>query len=358
MYKTRRVLKCQCKGLIATIIYFTFESMKAKTKNISILVPKGAAALSCIEGAFKAFTMVNEFLEARNRQPMFNVQLVGLSHEAQVYDKLFKVYPDVLVKDGPKADLIIIPAVNGNWEEVIEMNKAFMPWIRQRHKAGAEVASLCVGAFLLASSGLLAGKKCSTHWLAENDFRKMFPEVDLVANKIITDEKGIYSSGGANSFWNLLIYIIEKYTDREMAVLSAKYFEIEIDRFNQSTFIMFQGQKEHEDEPVRRAQEFIESNFHDKLSVEQLAAMFALGRRSLERRFKKATNNTIIEYIQRVKVEAAKKSFESSRKNINEVMYDVGYNDTKAFRTTFKKISGFSPLEYRNKYNRGAALIH
>jgi transcriptional regulator GlxA family with amidase domain len=117
---------------------------------------------------------------------------------------------------------------------------------------------------------------------------------------------------------------------------------------------MFRGQKEHEDEPVKKAQEFIENNFQDKLSVEQLADMFAIGRRSLERRFKKATNNTVVEYIQRVKIEAAKKSFESSNKNVNEVMYDVGYNDTKAFRTTFKKISGLSPLEYRNKYNSRA----
>jgi len=179
----------------------------------------------------------------------------------------------------------------------------------------------------------------------------MFPNIELLSEKIITDEKGIYTSGGAASYWNLLLYIIEKYTSREMAIMLSKYFEIEIDRHNQSAFIMFKGQKAHEDEPVRKAQEFIECNFQEKLSVEQLADMFALGRRSLERRFKKATNNTVIEYIQRVKIEAAKKSFEGSAKNINEVMYDVGYNDTKAFRTTFKKITGLSPVEYRNKYS-------
>ena len=197
-------------------------------------------------------------------------------------------------------------------------------------------------------------KRCSTHWLGEDDFRKRFPKVDLVADKIITDEKGLYSSGGAISFWNLLLYIISKYTDRSLAVQIAKYFEIEIDRFSQASFIMFRGQKEHEDEPVKRAQEFIEQNFQNKLTVEQLADMFSIGRRSLERRFKKATSNTVIEYIQRVKIEAAKKSFETSSKNVSEVMYDVGYSDTKAFRTTFKKISGLSPLEYRNRYNNRA----
>jgi transcriptional regulator GlxA family with amidase domain len=139
-----------------------------------------------------------------------------------------------------------------------------------------------------------------------------------------------------------------------MAVLFAKYFEIEIDRYSQSAFIMFSGQRQHQDESVKKAQEFIENNFQDKTTIDQLADMLALGRRSLERRFKKATNNTVVEYIQRVKIEAAKKSFETSRKNINEVMFDVGYSDTKAFRTTFRKITGLSPVEYRNKYNREA----
>lgn len=326
-------------------------------KHISVLVPKGAVALSCIEGSYKAFTIVNDFLREMGKAPLFKVQLIGLDHEPRVYDSVFRVQPDYSIDDDFKSDLIIVPAVNGDWHEVIEINKNFLPWMTKQHQTGAEIASLCVGAFILASSGLMNGRKCSTHWLAANDFKKMFPGVELVPDKVITDERGIYTSGGAISFWNLLLYIIEKYTDREMAVLLAKYFEIEIDRYNQSRFIMFKGQKEHEDEQVRRAQEFIESNYKDKLSVEQLADMFALGRRSLERRFKKATNNTIIEYIQRVKIEAAKKSFESSRKNISEVMYDVGYTDTKAFRTTFKKISGLSPVEYRNKYNKQAAMV-
>lgn len=326
-------------------------------KHVSVLVPKGAVALSCIEGSFRAFNTVNNFLQEMGRTPQFKVQLVGLDHESQVYDGLFKVQPDYSVKDQFRSDLIIVPAVNGDWDTVINTNRDFLPWIRQQHQAGAEVASLCVGAFLLASTGLMEGRKCSTHWLAANAFKKMFPEIELVPDKIITDEKGIYTSGGAISFWNLLLYIIEKYSGREMTILLAKYFEIEIDRYDQSRFIMFKGQKEHEDEQVRRAQEFIENNYQEKLSVEQLADMFALGRRSLERRFKKATNNTIIEYIQRVKVEAAKKSFENSRKNISEVMYDVGYTDTKAFRTTFKKISGLSPVEYRNKYNKQALMV-
>jgi transcriptional regulator GlxA family with amidase domain len=180
----------------------------------------------------------------------------------------------------------------------------------------------------------------------------MFPDVELVTEKIITDEQGIYSSGGAFSYLNLILYLIEKYAGRELALLSAKVFAIEIDRESQLPFTIFQGQKEHNDDSVKRAQEFIEQNYEDKVTVDQLAAMLALGRRSLERRFKKATSNTVMEYIHRVKIEVAKKDLELSRKNIAEVMYNVGYVDTKAFRTIFRKITGLSPVEYRHKYNK------
>ncbi|MEO5984447.1 MAG: helix-turn-helix domain-containing protein, partial [Ferruginibacter sp.] len=192
--------------------------------------------------------------------------------------------------------------------------------------------------------------------MAENAFRRMFPDVNLVTEKIITDEQGIYSSGGAFSYLNLILYLIEKYAGREIAVLCAKVFAIEIDRGSQLSFTIFQGQKGHEDEPVKKIQEFIENNFQEKITIDQLATMQALGRRNLERRFKKATSNTVVEYIQRVKIEAAKNSLESSRENVNEVMYYVGYSDPKAFRSTFRKITGLSPLEYRNKYNRAWAV--
>jgi transcriptional regulator GlxA family with amidase domain len=321
-------------------------------KRISILVPKGAVALSCIEGSFIAFNKANDFLKSMGRAPLFEVHLVGLDKEPQVYDRLFAVTPDRLISDSFQSDLIIIPAVNGDKNEVIETNRDFFPWIVKQHEKGSEVASLCVGTFLLASTGLLDGKKCSTHWLAMNEFKQMFPQIELVSDKIITDENGIYSSGGANSFWNLLIYLIEKYADRDVAILASKVYAIEIDRETQSPFIVFQGQKSHDDDPIKKAQEFIEHHFQDKITVDQIASIVALSRRNLERRFKKATSNSVVEYMQRVKVEAAKVSLESSRENVNEVMYKVGYTDTKAFRTTFKKITGLSPVQYRQKYNR------
>lgn len=320
-----------------------------KVKHISILVPNGAI-LGSVEGPRQLLTQVNMFSKSKGEPPLFNVQLVGLSKQIPLSGGLFTAHADLLIDEVKKTDLIIIPAIDGDMQQALEVNKDFIPWITQQYKNGAEVASLCIGAFLLASTGLVNGRKLATHWMAANDFKRMFPEVNLMAEKIITDELGIYSSGGAYSYLNLILYLIEKFAGRDVAIMCAKVFAIEIDRSSQSPFIMFSGQKGHEDVQIKEAQEFIEKNYQDKITVDQLASMFALGRRNLERRFKKATSNTVVEYIQRVKIEAAKMSLESSRENVNEVMYKVGYTDTKAFRTTFKKITGLSPIEYRNKY--------
>jgi transcriptional regulator GlxA family with amidase domain len=325
-------------------------------KHIAILVPKGAI-LGSIEGPRQLLTQVNQFCLAKGEPPTFNVQLVGLAKETLVSGGLYTIHTDLVLDEVPQVDLVIIPAVDGDLPQALAINQDFIPFITRQYQGGAEVASLCMGAFILAATGLLNGRKCATHWMAANEFRQLFPQVELIADKVITDDRGIYSSGGAYSYLNLVLYLIEKYVGRDIAILCAKVFAIEIDRESQSAFMIFQGQKEHEDEPVKKAQLFIENNFQDKITIDQLASMLALGRRNLERRFKKATANTVVEYIQRVKIEASKKSFETSRKNINEVMYDVGYSDTKAFRTTFKKITGLSPVEYRNKYNKEGVLL-
>ena len=320
-------------------------------KHISIIIPEGDCSITHIEATHQILSEVNVFLAGRDRDPLITVELVGLNKESVIKKGFYSVHPDKLISDITKTDLIIIPAMQGrDMELAVALNKDYIPWLLAQHKKGAEIASLCLGSFLLAATGLLDGKQCTTHWSAASEFRKMFPEVELVPEKILIDENGIYSSGGALSFTNLLLYLIEKYAGRDIAILASKTFMIDIDRDRQSPFIIFKAQKDHKDEPILKAQHFIEKNYAEKLTVDELASMFALGRRNLERRFKKATANTVVEYIQRVKIEAAKISLESSRDNVNEVMYKVGYNDTKAFRTTFKKITGLSPVQYRSKF--------
>lgn len=321
-------------------------------KHISILVPNGPSSLVNIDGSHQILNFVNGVLAQMGRDPLFTVQLVGHAHKISRPESAITIKPDVSIDNVGKTDIVIIPAMYGEIDDAMKLNKDFIPWIKQQHKQGAEVASMCIGAFLLASTGLLEGKKCSTHWRMAGEFRAMYPGVNLIDEKLVTEDGGIYTSGGAYSYLNLLMCLIEKHAGRDVAIVTAKSFAIDIDRESQSPFIIFQGQKAHADEEIKKAQSFIEANYSDKISVDQLADMYAVGRRSFERRFKKATNNTVIEYAQRVKVEAAKRSFETSRKNINEVMYEVGYTDSKGFRDVFKKVTGLTPIEYRNKYSK------
>jgi transcriptional regulator GlxA family with amidase domain len=322
-------------------------------KNITILVPETAVVEAVADPRY-AFTAVNEFLKSTGETPVFHVQLVGLTKEVRVVDGMFTIHTDTTLDKARKPDLIIIPALSGDLSRALQVNKEFIPWIVQRYKEGTEVASLCLGAFLLADTGLLDGRTCSTHWLFANEFRNRFPEVELLDNKIVTDQMGLYTSGGATSYWNLLLYLIEKYTNREMAVLTAKFFVLDIDRSSQSPFHIFKGQKVHNDPEIVKVQEYIETNYQDKITVDELCRKFGIARRTFERRFKKATHNTVLEYWQRVKIEAAKRQLEMSRKTVGEVMYEVGYNDTKAFRDIFRKVTSMSPVDYRNKYNKEA----
>ena len=321
--------------------------------HISILVPENSVMQAIADPQY-LFSAVNQFMIAAGKKPLFEVHLVGLKKEVKLNGALFSINTSQLMKEVTHTDLVIIPALFGDMKTAIAANKKMLPWIQEQYDAGAEIASLCVGAFLLAATGLLNGKKCSTHWGFQNEFRAMFPEVEVIDGSIITDENRLYSSGGALSYWNLLLHLVEKYTDRQTAILASKYFAVDIDRESQSAFAMFQAQKNHTDEAIKRAQEFIDKNIQQKLSIDELADLVSIGRRSFERRFKAATNNSVLEYINRVKIEFAKRSFELSRKNINEVMYEIGYTDTKAFRSIFRKFTGLSPVEYRNKYNKMA----
>ncbi|MBK7500409.1 MAG: helix-turn-helix domain-containing protein [Ignavibacteriales bacterium] len=321
-------------------------------KHISILIPFGHTSVVNIEGAHQIFSFVNKVLNDFGKVPVVNVQLVGLSKEVSQRRGMFTINPDVLINDVKKTDLIIIPAIHGDPKIVFEQNKEFVPWILNQYKSGAEVASFCIGSFFLANTGLLNGKPATTHWGYANEFRKMFPEVNVLDEKIMTEKEGVYTSGGAYSYLNLILYLIEKHVGREIAVLIAKSFMIDIDKKSQSSFIIFKGQKSHDDNAIKKAQDYIEANYKDKITVDKIASIIALSRRNFERRFKKATANTVLEYIQRVKIEAAKLSLESARENINEVMQNVGYSDPKAFRVTFKKITGLSPIDYRKKYSK------
>ena len=289
-------------------------------------------------------------MKYQGKPPFYNVEIVGVEKMTQLNNGLYHIHTDKTINEIAKTDVIVIPLLCGDFPEAISKNKKYKEWIIAQYHNNAEVVCLCVGSFFLASTGLLKDKKCAVHWAAKNEFKTMFPDIKVIDDTIITDEKGIYTCGGGFSYLNLLLYIIEKHLGRETSILASKMFEIDIERKSQNPFVIFMGQKRHGDEVVLNAQEFIENNPTATFTVDELCNKFGVGRRTFERRFKKHTGNSIVEYMQRVKVEFAKKHLETGRKTVNEIIYEAGYNDIDAFRKVFKKFTDLSLIDYRKKF--------
>lgn len=300
------------------------------------------------------FKKANDFLP----EPVFDIQIIGLKKGRVQVDDTVSIDCQLTIYDTQKCDLIIIPAVHDQkLMTAVEDNAPFYPWLKKAYENGAEIASICIGAFVLAASGLLDGKMCSTHWIAAKEFEKAFPKVNLVPQHIITDFEGLYTSGGAFSFQNLILYLIEKYESKEAAVWLAKILLVDMHKPSQLPFMIFNGAHHHGDQGILKAQEIIEGQYESIEKVVDVADQVSIPKRSFIRRFKNATQLTPIQYLQKVKVEAAKKALEKTNLTVSEIMYEVGYNDMKSFRNLFKKETGISPLSYRRKFSSSMTPI-
>jgi transcriptional regulator GlxA family with amidase domain len=319
-------------------------------KQISFLLTGGKLKPVLLFGAIEVFERANQFLREKGMPPYYEIQLVGEAFAQPMLNSFFSFHSLKHTSEIKKTDCIIIPAFEPEENAIIKYTAA-LAWVVEQYKNGAEIASLCTGAFLLAETGLLEGISCSVHWREEALFKKMFPGIELTTDRIVTDHKGIYTAGGGTSAFNLCLYLVEKYNGREAALYCTKLLQLDIERQSQAPFQMFVGLKGHADETIRNIQDFIESHTEEKITVDILAVKCHMDRVNFSRRFKKATQLSPIDYIQQVKVEAAKRELEKGSKNINEIMYLVGYIDIKAFRTVFKKIAGLSPTEYKAKFS-------
>lgn len=314
------------------------------------MIPEGLVNISSITGLLEILGWANEYWRETGNRPVINILLAGFATASKTDLGYFSVHA-VDINEIKKTDLLIIPSLSRDYEAILPKNEKLVSWISEQYKAGAEIASVCTGAFLLAATGLLNGKSCSTHWDAAADLKRLFPRIQVHTEVLTASGGGIYTNGGGYSFLNMALFLVEKYLSRQTAIVCAKMFQIDISRTSQSPFIIFQAQKNHGDELVYRAQTYIEEHIREKISFTNLASQLAVSRRNLDRRFVKATGNTPLEYLQRAKIEVAKSALEQGRQSVFEAMMEAGYADDKAFRETFKKITGLSPLDYRAQYN-------
>ncbi|HET6565642.1 MAG TPA: helix-turn-helix domain-containing protein [Xanthomonadales bacterium] len=328
-------------------------------KHIYILIFEDVI-LSSAAGPLDIFTRTNDLLVAAGREPAFRVQLVSQKARNIHLDSPTQFICQLSIDDlparssGHTTPLVLVPAFTGGWDRVHEKNRTTVEWLAQHYAAGSEIASLCVGAYFLAQAGILDGKPCTTHWRAVDDLQQRFPEVQVRGDEVVTDQDGVYTGGGAFSSLNLVLYLVEKFCGHEMGIRVSKQFSIHRDHISQAHFAMFNGLSQHGDPAVAEAQSFIEQRFNQDLTVEQVAQHVNMSKRNFIRRFKQATHLTPLEYTQKVKIENAKRGLENSSKGIQELMYEVGYNDIKTFRDMFKRQTGVTPQDYRRKYGLNA----
>lgn len=322
-------------------------------KHISILIPEGFTVLESIVNTYGMLALAQVYLnENDKREQLPIVEMVGLSKTKSFYNGAVHVTPHKLIHEVEKTDLIIIPAFGADSPEIMDKNRGFIFWIQnQREKYNTEIASIAVGAFLLAETGLIDQKDCASHWVVRDKFQGQYPGVNLKPGKMITEDNGIYTSGGGFSALNLVLYIIGKYWGKECEIYCSRLMDVEAEEEDKTHLLLFHAQKEHDDSQIKIAQDYIERNYQGKIKVAELAALISLSPRNFSRRFKKVTGNTPLEYVHRVKIEVAKKKLETiGEEHIGDIMYQLGYTDSRTFRTIFKRYTGMVPLEYKRKY--------
>lgn len=305
--------------------------------------------LLSVAALLDVFQTVNRFYEQEGLDPFFEIKMLHLPGQRPI------AYPEYSLsapKPGVQFDLLLIPAFKPEAMPLkLADNREWISWLQNQYKGGAAIASFCTGAFLLASTGLLDGKPATTHINAEYAFASAFPKVEIQADAVVTEKDNIFTSGGATNSFHLMIYLIEKYCNRAIAVRIAKIFSVDIDRKQQTYFGTFLPIEDHGDLLVKQAQLEIKKNYREANTIEEIITDVPSSRRNLVRRFKQATGITPIEYLQKTRIEAAKQLLEQSRQSILEVMLETGYNDLKSFRTLFKKNVGMTPTAYRDKFN-------
>ena len=248
-----------------------------------------------------------------------------------------------------RSSLVIVPALDGDLPELLAKNRAVVPWLRRLYMAGADVASVCTGAFLLGEAGLLDGRAATTHWAFQELLARRCPRTEVMPQAILVDQGRVLTAGGATSFLNLALHLIERFYGAEVAHASSKLFLIDVNKAPQSAYAMFSSQKLHDDRDILRAQSLIERHAARSTRIERIAREVGMSVRSFARRFRICTGNSPGEYIQRVKVEAAKRALESGAR-VSAVAEVAGYADAAAFRRLFARLTGLTPSEYRARY--------
>ncbi|WP_286272515.1 GlxA family transcriptional regulator [Thalassotalea hakodatensis] len=323
------------------------------------LIAVNNCMVSGIYGVLDIFYTANFCIEkkyGKNSKHHFNCNIYTIDDRPVKGFNGIEIKPTASIKTNDALDILIISAsaeivVECCQESTeIEHQGAIINWLTYYHQLGTVVASYCTGAFLLATSGLLTGKLATTHWRNADMFRRLYPNIKLTSDELIVDNGDTICSGGSISYIDLSLYLINKYIGKDISAECAKLLVFDPIREKQSPYVSFEKQKDHHDQAILKAQEYIESHYQQDISIEALAERVGLGSRTFKRRFKQATSENPLTYLQRIRVEQAKLKLENSTESINKIIWSVGYEDISSFRQLFKRFTGLTPKDYRQKF--------
>lgn len=313
------------------------------------------AYASAITGALDLFALAGitwQRMQGMAPEQSFEVRLASINQQDIQCINQLTLKSQVAIEDVHGTDLLIIPTIGGKLEAVLEANRNLLPIIRKFYQNGTDIASNCSGAFFLAEAGILNGKTATTHWGYAELFSLRYPEVKLQPDKLITQSGCIYCSGGGMAWFDLALLLIERYCGYDVATQTAKAHVLDIARGNQAAYAQLRSKKYHQDIEIKHIQEWLESNYSQSITLEALASLVNLSTRTFLRRFKKATGQTPVNYLQSLRVEAAKKLLETQSLSLETLTNSVGYEDLSSFTRLFKGLTGLSPSQYRKKFTR------
>ncbi len=296
-----------------------------------------------------AGTLWNSFTGER-QCPHFRVTTASVDGRAVRCDGPIFIQPEAALKDIRKTDLIFIPSTGLSVDDVVERNAPVVPWLLRWHKRGAAIASVCSGVGLTAATGLLDGKRATTHWSLAERFRKKYPNVRWMPELMVTEDRNFYCGGGVNASLDLSLYLVTRFCGHDVAMQSAKALLIEMPRAWQAGFAIVPLKTEHSDQTISTAQEWLHQNFHQTFALDAPAERVGMSLRNFVRRFKQATGDSPLIYLQKLRVAAAKRLLESDHRSMQEISDAVGYQDVVFFRQIFQRHTGVSPSAYRRRF--------
>jgi len=282
--------------------------------------------------------------------PRFRVTTASVGGRAVRCDGPIQIRPAAALTAIRKTELIFVPSTGPSVDDMVERNAPVVPWLRRWHKRGAAIASVCSGVGLVAATGLLDGKRATTHWALADRFREKYPEVRWMPELMVTEDHGFYCGGGVNASLDLALYLVERFCGHDVAMQSAKALLIETPRAWQAGFAIVPLKTEHSDEAISNAQEWLHQNFHRTFPLEAPARRVGMSLRNFVRRFKHATGDSPLAYLQKLRIAAAKRLLEGDHRTMQEIGDAVGYQDVAFFRQLFERHTGVSPSAYRRRF--------